>query len=1053
MRLLVVLAFLMLQILTSATSLANFAAWDKPTINNEEPIQWLVKESKHFTITYPEANTVMADKALNIAERVHAELVPFFVGLAFNHSYSKQSSAILSSSIEPPQHKTKMVLVDDFDVSNGWATFYPFAQIRLFSSPPDSVGGLEVNDDWLHTLIRHEYVHILQLEMARGAPEFLRHVFGRVPLFFPHTITPSFLLEGLATYLETNNELGYGRLQGSYYSMQMRTEVAEQRLKSLGDVAAPLRDLPLGMQYLYGSYFFKYLTETYGEQAIQQYLFQYSGQFLPAIMLNSTLENVIHKDFDDVWLDYQVWLGEQFKQQIEDLETSDLQGESLVSLPNYNHVFNRESSSSHDPESTKHKQLDQGLFKDAVSSNGSDFYYIHNNGEDTPELRSYSLTEKEDNAVRVETDNVIALDVNDQKEIVISRMITWADGRSWADLFLLEEGLLGKKWKAITLKSRLRNVRWLNNDIMVASRKVHGISELVMLDKQGHMFSLWSGEDETTVIGDFDVAYHLDDSSAESVYIVAAMKRAGQGWNLERLDLNEDYSINLTKNTQMQNILIENSWQLITDTKAIENSPQILTNGRILFSADYDGIYNLYTLNPNTQKLTQLTRMLTGAFEPKLINSSGKSSENVIVFQAYTADGFEFRQIALSNYNKEKHDKTENSETERSVFHVSEKQGRYDYPAPFTLEVEKTVVESYSSSSIFSSLAPRWWLPYYSVTPEATQVGITTGGTDTLSRHNYELSVGVDWQNELADMRFYYGYDNRYQVSFQRTHEYVDVIEGSQPEFIIEQDRWVLARHHIANALEDQLSLHAGIVVEREGTVDREDLFSLGCRDGLGALHKTCEKTLTGIALKFDNRKAYLNSPGFSTGRYVDLVYEHNEVLSGVFDSDYQGAILQGQWKEVFDLPGRRSLSLQVIAAQADKKSERMTLGGDNLWTELSLFGRDDFSLRGYGSTVQLGNNLNINRVNYTQWLARIDKGWGIWPIGAGDISADMYVDYGSAWDDRNEPSYLAGVGIDFKIEILAFYNLMMPLKLSFARGLDKDLGENRVGLGVSLPY
>lgn len=1006
-RLLLVVIFCLFQCLNPIATYANFAAWDR-TIDDQDPIQWLIKESEHFTITYPQANTVMADKALNIAERVHLELMPFFD----------------QKALKQKTEKTKIVLVDDYDVSNGWATFYPFSQIRLFSSPPDSVSGLEVNDDWLHTLIRHEYVHILHLEMARGAPETLRTVFGRVPVFFPHTITPSFMLEGLATYLETNHELGYGRLQGSYYAMQMRTEVAEQRIKSLSDVSAPLRDLPLGMQYLYGSYFFQYLAQNYGQESIQAYLKIYSGQILPAIMQNSTLEKVLDKSFDEVWSEYQVWLEKKFAADIKQLKNAALQGNFIS------------------PESIN---LDRGLFKDAVNSHGSDFFYIHNNGEDTPELRSYSFTT---DTFVAKTENAIAVAVNDQKDVVISRQIAWADGRSWADLFLLTEGVFGKQWQALTHKSRLRNVRWLNNELMIASRKVHGISELVLINKLGEIHSLWSGDDETTVIGDFDVAERSASAATEVGYIVAAVKRAGQGWNLERIAINKSKG-DKSKEDELSSYALSRyelaHWQPITDTKAVENSPQILADGRILYSADYDGIYNIFLFDPATSKLQQLTHMLSGAFEPKYVQ---KDEKQLVIFQAYTADGFEFRQLDLDQIlqGEQSASKQKNSNLKLDL---ADKQGRYNYPAPFTIDVDKTAPEPYSP---WSSLLPRWWLPYYLVTPEATQVGLTTGGTDALARHNYSVSLGFDWENQLADMSFYYAYDNRYQFSFQRSHDYFDVNNDETPDLIIEQDRWIFARNHIFNALEDQLSLSAGIVVEREGSIDRDNLLSAVCITANGA-SKTCKKTLTGLGLKFDSREGYLNSPGFSSGRYVDLVYEHNEAFSGLLDSDYEGGVLQGQWQEVFDLPGRRSLSLHVLAAQADIDAERLTVGGEDRFSELSLFGRDDFALRGYPSSVQGGNLINVNRINYTQWLARIDKGWGIWPIGAGDISTDIYLDYGSAWQEGNSADYLTGIGIDFKIEVLAFYNVMLPIKLGFARGLDKELGEDRINLAISLSY
>jgi len=992
MRLFAVISILVLNLMSLASSQANFAAWDQ-TPEGKDATQWLVKESEHFTITYPLSNSVMADKALNIAERVHDELVPFFG--------------------QAPKAKTQMALVDDFDFSNGWATFFPFAQIRLFSSPPDSINGLEVNDDWLQTLIRHEYVHVLHLEMDRTAPEAMRKIFGRLFILFPHTITPSFMLEGLATYLETNEDLGYGRLQGSYYAMQMRMEVAENRLKSLGDVAAPLREWPLGMQYLYGSYFYKFIAQTYGEESIQDYLNQYSGQLLPAIMQNNSMRKVMRKDFDQLWQEYHAWLNLEFEKDINGLETSILQGE-VISF----------------------QQGQAGLFKDVSTSHGGLFYYVDKNGEDNPNLSKYSLaTDKV--AEMADTKDVISIDINNQGEIIASRMITWLDGRSWADVFILREGVIGDHWQALTEKSRLRNVRWLNNDEMIASRKVNGVSEFVVLDKQGGMQSLWRGDDETTVIGDYDI-------SPNEEYLIVTVKRALQGWNLERINLKQT---NL-KHTELKQAETDKnkhwqitSWEMLTDSKGVENSPQILTDGRILFSADYGGVYNLYVLNPNAdnedEELTQLTNMLGGAFEPKLIQQ--ELGNETIVFQAYTADGFEFRKLDFNTQN-----------TALKNYSLSDIQGRYNYPAPFSIDVDKSPAEPYSP---WSSLVPRWWLPYYSSTPEASQLSLMTGGSDTLARHNYSLQLGLDSANKLADVALSYGYDNRYQVSYQRRHEYIDVIEDSKPEYIIEQDRWILSRNNIVTALEDQLSLNSAILVEREGAISREDLFSVPCPDGIGKLHKSCEKTLAGLGIRFDNREGYLNSPGFSSGRYLDLVYESNDVLTGISDSDYQGGILQGQWQEIFDLPGRRSLSWQVIAARTSKNNEAITIGGENRLTELSLFGRDDFALRGYASSVQRGNNMNVNRINFNQWLGRIDKGWGIWPVAIGDYSADLYVDYGSAWQSGNSPDYLTGVGIDFNIEVLAFYNLLMPIRVSFARGLDDDLGKDRASIGISMPY
>jgi len=214
-------------------------------------------------------------------------------------------------------------------------------------------------------------------------------------------------------------------------------------------------------------------------------------------------------------------------------------------------------------------------------------------------------------------------------------------------------------------------------------------------------------------------------------------------------------------------------------------------------------------------------------------------------------------------------------------------------------------------------------------------------------------------------------------------------------------------------------------------------------------LHHRCEKSLVGLGLRFDNRESYLNSPGYSTGRYLDLVVETNELLN----SDYEGQVVQAQWLEIFDLPGRRSLSMQTLWGMTDKRGEPFSLGGEDRISESQLFGRDDFALRGYSSSTMVGQFYNVNRLNYTQWLARIEEGWKNYPLALGDISSKLFIDYGSAWQTSESADYLTGAGIEVNVEVLFFYNLLLPVSMTYAHGFDGKLGEDRFTFGVSLPY
>ncbi|MDN3685763.1 hypothetical protein QW180_28145 [Vibrio sinaloensis] len=146
----------------SPTTLAESVAWD------QAEQQWLTQESDHFSNSLP-LRASSSSGTLTRYRRAGSFRTHFFFGYQ-------------------PEEKTEIVIVDEFDYSNGWATVFPYPQIRLYMSPPDDVNGLESNDEWLHLLIRHEYVHIMHLEMGGGAPEFLRNIFLVAMSFCIHTL-------------------------------------------------------------------------------------------------------------------------------------------------------------------------------------------------------------------------------------------------------------------------------------------------------------------------------------------------------------------------------------------------------------------------------------------------------------------------------------------------------------------------------------------------------------------------------------------------------------------------------------------------------------------------------------------------------------------------------------------------------------------------------------------------------------------------------------------------------------------------------------------------
>ena len=167
-------------------------------------LNWLTHETENFQIHYPQGLSSHVAKVALLSEQGHSALTPFFQW--------------------QPKKKTNVVLLDDFDQANGYASPMPNNTMTLFMQPPTQ-GELMLFDDWLRLLIHHEYTHILHIDKVMDTPAFFRKIFGRFILLFPNALQPNWFQEGLATYLEGDALTHVGRGESDYFQMLMRQEV------------------------------------------------------------------------------------------------------------------------------------------------------------------------------------------------------------------------------------------------------------------------------------------------------------------------------------------------------------------------------------------------------------------------------------------------------------------------------------------------------------------------------------------------------------------------------------------------------------------------------------------------------------------------------------------------------------------------------------------------------------------------------------------------------------------------------------------------------------
>ncbi|MFN2383217.1 MAG: hypothetical protein ABR559_03025, partial [Gemmatimonadota bacterium] len=145
--------------------------------------EWVTARTAHFRVTYPVGLDSLARHAGEAAERAYAKLVPRLGA--------------------PPDATIELLLSDDIDVTNGFASPAPYPRMTLYAQAPFDDIELAAYDDWFDILITHELAHLFHLDVTGSLGRGLRRVFGRVPMgwpLYPHVTTPTWTSEGLAVY-------------------------------------------------------------------------------------------------------------------------------------------------------------------------------------------------------------------------------------------------------------------------------------------------------------------------------------------------------------------------------------------------------------------------------------------------------------------------------------------------------------------------------------------------------------------------------------------------------------------------------------------------------------------------------------------------------------------------------------------------------------------------------------------------------------------------------------------------------------------------------------
>jgi hypothetical protein len=255
---------------------------------NEE---WRTLRTRHFRVHFTPPLEGIARRAAVNAERAYAEL---------------------STELVPPRGTIDLVVSDNVDYVNGYATPFPSNRIVLFAHPPTDASGLRNYADWNALVVTHELTHIFHLDRSRGIWAFGQAIFGRNPLLFPNLYEPRWVLEGLAVYYESRLT-GVGRLESSEHSMIARAAALANRVPTLQEISPWTSRFPRGeVIYVYGSLLFDYLSRTRGPESVRDFVERGSKTLFP-FFLTATSRGAFGESFQTAWQQWRDSLVREMK--------------------------------------------------------------------------------------------------------------------------------------------------------------------------------------------------------------------------------------------------------------------------------------------------------------------------------------------------------------------------------------------------------------------------------------------------------------------------------------------------------------------------------------------------------------------------------------------------------------------------------------------------------------------------------------------------------------------------------------------------------------------
>lgn len=969
---------------------------------------WRQIQTEHFVVTYPEPLEDMARRAGSMAESAWILLADRFV--------------------ETPDTPVQLLLTDHSDIANGFASPAPYSRITIFARPPMDGGTISYFDDWLELVITHELVHTFHLDMTGGLGKVIRAVFGRTPAawpVFPSAASPTWFLEGLATYFESELT-GAGRVKGTWQEMVMRTAALEDEFGAAQQVSGDSPAWPAGHRpYVYGARYLEHMAEVHGEETLGGFARSVAGLWVP-YRINAAARDAFGVSVRRSWAAWGDEMTAAYRAVAEELARA-----VPVTVGQ--------------PVEGAGRRAEQAV----VSFDGGTLAFVRSDGVDAPQIR---ISDPAGAGARR-----------------LTRVNGVGGSLSWAP----DDGLL---FTQLDFTDRYR----LTSDLYRAGRD--GSVERITRGQRISYADVSPDGSRAVAVqeGSGTNALVVVEFSTGELTLLAPAEQ-DRHWAFPRWspDGTRIAVVRWEAPALMDIVVLDEQGDVVTEVtrdRAVDTTPFWAPDGSTLvWSSDRTGIPNLFAsnlANGGPPEVRQVTNMLGGASHPS-VDPAGRW----IYFSSYHADGWHIERIPFSPGEwfvpQPTSERFEASPVERPDAGTTESAPPRGYQAFGTLR-------PYYWTPLYEPREQGTDQSGATHTVLRDFVGIAIGGSDLVGRHSYNLSGRLAVDASRFDGRFGYSYrglgnpvlglslSQGYDAS-SRTVAVRFPDDATREFFLVKRERaatlstsFLRRRYRSSTAL----TLSGGLVKEH---LTLQDLAGqAGPELSSPPPHTTLTQLRATLSASNTQRRALSISREDGLRGYVSGRMRRQSGL-GADSRDVAGmdrgfGEITGELS-AFKSIGKLGFANHVLALRfsggvgfgVGADQFHFDIGGAEGTPEpitgLGLFGGSSrlLPVRGYRGSFRSGRIAWTSSAEYRFPIALLDRGLPFAPLFFDRIHGSVFLDAGNAWGPTlGQPNYdnprlgaLASVGAEVSVIVAPLY--LRGVGLRFGVGAPLSGGEGEV--------